>query len=75
MFEIPVAVGLYCAFVAAAFLSLWLYYDGRDRRWLEGERRRTTFSCIRCDRLYTAGGVAELCPCPRCGHQNSRLRF
>jgi hypothetical protein len=75
MFEFPVATLVYCIVVALAFLTLWLYYDRRDHRRFEGERRRTTFHCIRCDRLYTAAAGTELCTCPRCGHQNARLRF
>ena len=39
------------------------------------ERRRTTFHCIRCDALYTASAGTELYKCPKCGHENSRLRF
>jgi DNA-directed RNA polymerase subunit RPC12/RpoP len=33
------------------------------------------FHCIRCDALYTAPTGTELCRCPKCGHQNGRLRF
>jgi Zn finger protein HypA/HybF involved in hydrogenase expression len=52
-----------------------MFYDHREHAWFERERRKTTFHCIRCDRLYAAPAGLELCPCPRCGHQNSRLRF
>jgi len=54
MFELSAAVTVYCVVVAATFLSLWLFYDRRDHMRFERERRRTTFHCIRCDRLYTA---------------------
>jgi rRNA maturation endonuclease Nob1 len=75
MFEFNAAVLAYCVVVAAVFLGLWLFYDRRDHRRFEHERRRTTFHCIRCDRLYAAPEAPELCRCPRCGHENSRLRF
>jgi len=75
MFELSTAAVVYCVIVAVLFLVLWLYYDRRDHASFERERRRTTFHCIRCDRLYTAPAGAELYPCPRCGHENSRLRF
>jgi large subunit ribosomal protein L17 len=52
------------------FLSaLWLYYDRRDHERFERERRKTTFHCIRCERLYTGPSGAELGSCPRCGHR------
>jgi hypothetical protein len=75
MFDLTTAVVVYCLLVAGVFLGLWLYYDRREHRRFELERRKTTFHCIRCDMLYTAGAGAELCPCPRCGHENSRLKF
>jgi len=75
MFELPVAAAVYCSLVGLVFLATWLYYDRRDHALFEQERRKTTFHCIRCDRLYTAAAGAELGRCPRCGHENSRLRF
>ncbi len=75
MLSLPAAAVIYCTLVAVVFLVLWLWYDRRDHARFEGQRRKTTFHCIRCDRLYTAPGGAELCPCPRCGHENARLRF
>ncbi len=75
MFELPIAVVVYCVIVAVAFAGVWLYYDRRDHRTFERERRKTTFHCIRCNHLYTARGGVELCKCPRCGHENSHLRF
>lgn len=75
MFEFTAAVVLYCVIVAVAFVSLWLWYDRRDHRRIEGERRKTTFHCIRCDALYSTTGGAETSPCPKCGHENVRLRF
>jgi len=75
MFELPVATAIYCSLVGIVFLCSWLYYDRRDHARFEQERRQTTFHCIRCDRIYTARGAPALCPCPRCGHENSHLRF
>ena len=75
MFELPVAAVIYCTLVAIVFLSLWLWYDGRDHQMFERERRKTTFHCIRCDHLYSAAAGAELAKCPRCSHENTRLKF
>ena len=75
MFELPVAAVVYCVLVALLFLGLWLFYDGRDHRRFEKERRRSTFHCIRCDHLYSGESGAQLAKCPNCGHENSRLRF
>lgn len=75
MLSLPVAAVIYCTLVAVVFLVLWLWYDRRDHARFEGQRRKTTFHCIRCDRLYTAPSGADLCRCPRCGHENARLRF
>jgi len=75
MLDFTTAVMAFCVVVAGLFLALWLFYDRRDHLRFERERRRTTFHCIRCDRLYTAPQGTELALCPRCGHQNARLRF
>jgi uncharacterized paraquat-inducible protein A len=75
MFELTTGAVLYCVILAVGFLMLWLYYDRRDHRRFERERRKVTFHCIRCDHLYTARPGAEVCKCPRCGHENTRLRF
>lgn len=75
MFDLTTAAVIYCVIVAAAFIGLWLWYDRRDHRRFERERRKTTFHCIRCDALYSAPSGTDLSPCPKCGHQNARLRF
>lgn len=75
MNELTILVVAYCAAVGLVFLGLWLWYDRRDHQRFELERRKTTFHCIRCDALYTAPVGVELCACPKCGHENSRLRF
>ena len=64
-----------CVIVAVVFLVLWLYYDHRDHKRFEQERRRSTFHCIRCDQLYSGESGAQLAKCPNCGYENSRLRF
>ncbi len=54
---------------------LWVYYDRRDRAFYDLERRKITFHCIRCDHLYTEKQGIETSACPKCGHQNVRLKF
>jgi len=75
MTGLPIAAVIYCTLVGAVFLGLWLYYDRREHARFELQRRKTTFHCIRCDHLYPAPAGTELCKCPRCGHENARLRF
>ena len=75
MSDLPLAAVIYCALVGLFFLGLWLYYDRRDHARFERERRRTAFHCIRCDNLYEAPVGAETAVCPRCGHENARLKF
>jgi ribosomal protein L37AE/L43A len=75
MFELTTATIVYCVIVAGLFVGVWLWYDRRDYRRFERERRRTTFHCIRCDALYSAPFGTELCKCPKCGHENARLKF
>ena len=75
MLDLTDAVVVYCVLVAAVFLGLWLWYDRRDYRRFELERRKTTFHCIRCDALYTGPMGTELGKCPKCGHENARLKF
>lgn len=75
MFDFTTGVIVYSVLVAALFLGLWAYYDRRDFRRFEGARRRTTFFCVRCDNLYSIQGHPEVAVCPRCGHQNTRLKF
>jgi DNA-directed RNA polymerase subunit RPC12/RpoP len=68
-------VFIYGSTLLGVFGFLWIYYDRRDRSLYELQRRRITFHCIRCDHLYTGVGSAETVPCPKCGHQNVRLKF
>jgi len=66
---------LYGLLVFGVFGALWVYYDRRDRKFYDGERRKITFHCIRCDRLYTEKPGTEIAACPQCGHRNTRLKF
>lgn len=75
MLDLTTAVITYCVLVAVAVIGVWLWYDRRDYRRFEQERRKTTFHCIRCDALYSAPSGTELCKCPKCGHENVRLKF
>ena len=75
MFDLTTASVVYCLLVAGVFLTIWLYYDRRDHRRFERERRKTTFHCIRCDALYIGAVGTEVAKCPNCGHENARLKF
>lgn len=75
MFDLTTAAVIYCVVVAVLVTGLWLWYDRRDHRRFERERRKTTFHCIRCDALYSAPSGTVLVKCPKCGHENARLRF
>jgi hypothetical protein len=75
MFDFTTATVIYCVLVGGVFLGIWLYYDRRDHRRFERERRKTTFHCIRCDALYVAPFGTSVCKCPRCGYENARLKF
>jgi Zn finger protein HypA/HybF involved in hydrogenase expression len=73
--DLTLGVVIYCLLVLVFFFGVWLYYDRRDHGRFEAERRKLTFHCIRCDHLYTGRAGSETCPCPRCGHVNTRLKF
>jgi uncharacterized paraquat-inducible protein A len=75
MFELPMLAVAYCVLVAALFISLWLWYDRREYRRFERERRQRAFHCTRCETLYARPPGEETCPCPKCGHPNGPLRF
>ena len=73
--DLPTGVLVYTIAVGAAFLGLWMYYDRRDHRRFEQERRRVSFHCIRCDALYTGPAGTVVMHCPACAKENGRLRF
>jgi hypothetical protein len=73
--DVITAAALFCLAVAAVFLGLWFFYDRRDYALFEHARRKSTFCCVRCNRVYGAAGRPEVCKCPQCAHENARLRF
>lgn len=77
MLTVNLSVGALIYTVSAIVLifGLWIYYDVRDRKLIDAKRRRVVFHCIRCDKLYSAPEGTEVCKCPRCRFENSRLRF
>jgi uncharacterized paraquat-inducible protein A len=75
VFDLPTGALIFSLAVAAVFLGLWIYYDRRDHARFEVERRHTSFHCIRCDHVYAHPGHTDTGICPRCGHENGRLRF
>ncbi len=73
--SITLEVLIYGVAVLGLFGFLWIYYDRRDRALYDKERRKITFHCIRCDQLYTQPVGTETADCPKCGHNNVRLKF
>lgn len=66
---------IYCFAVEIFFLGMWLFYGRREYAFFEHARRKATFLCPRCNKLYAAPAGAETCACPRCGHENTRLKY
>jgi hypothetical protein len=66
---------LFYIIVPALIFGLSFYYDVRDRKLYEAQRRQTIFHCIRCDKLYGVRAGTDSCACPRCGFKNGRLTF
>lgn len=75
MLDPTTAAVIYSLIVAGVFIGAWLYYDRRDHASFQAGRGKTAFHCTRCDRLYNAPAGTEPCPCPGCGHRNTRLKF
>jgi hypothetical protein len=73
--DLITAATIFCVVVAVVFLGLWFYYDRRDYALFDHARRKSTFCCVRCHHLYGAAGEPDLWKCPKCGHENARLRF
>ena len=73
--DLTFGVVVYCFLALGFFFGVWIYYDRRDHALFEAERRKATFHCVRCSRLYTTKTGAETAPCPRCGSTNVRLKF
>ncbi len=68
-------VVLYGLLVLGLFGVLLVYYDRRDRSFYDAGRKKISFHCVRCNTLYTEKAGSETAPCPKCGHQNVRLKF
>ena len=76
MLDLTTGALLWCALTGLLFTGLWLWYERRDRTRLAALRDRATFHCARCAALYAAPRTdSETAPCPKCGHENARLRF
>ena len=75
MLDLTFGVVSYCVLAGLIFLGLWLWYDRRDHASFDVECRKTTFHCIRCGHLYAEKQGTELALCPKCAHQNVRLKF
>jgi uncharacterized paraquat-inducible protein A len=75
MFEPTHATVIFCVLVGAVFCMLWTYFDRRDRANFEVVLRKSAFHCIRCNQIYSGTAGSGQCVCPRCGHENTRLRF
>lgn len=77
MFTVDLTFGavLYTVIGVLVIAGLWVWSDRRDRALYDATRRRTTFHCLKCDRVYTSARDHDLCRCPGCGHENSRLKF
>lgn len=73
--DFTIDVIVYGLLVIGLFSVLWIYYDRRDRALYDRQRRKITFHCIRCDYLYTQPVGTETADCPKCGHNNVRLKF
>lgn len=57
------------------FVSLWSYYDRRDKHYYDRQRLRHVHHCIKCGKLYCSGESERASPCPQCGFANQRLHF
>ncbi len=66
---------IYCFAVGVFFMGMWLFYGRREYAFFEHARRKVTFLCSRCDKLYAGPAGSETCPCPRCAHVNARLKY
>lgn len=56
-------------------LSLWFYYDKKDKALYDNVRRYSVFHCIRCDKVYKGRFGEEASFCKTCGHKNIRMKF
>ena len=73
--DLLTAVVIYCFAVGVFFTGMWLFYGRREQAFFESARRKTTFLCVKCNKLYSASGNPEFRDCPRCGRENARLKY
>ena len=59
----------------AIIFGLWMYYEFRDRKLYSEARSRVLFHCIKCGHLYSMARGTEFAVCPKCGFENTRLKF
>jgi hypothetical protein len=70
--------GVLIAFIVAGllfFISLWLYYDRRDKIYYDRQRIRHIHHCVKCGTLYSTHEEKRQMPCPACGFGNPPLHF
>lgn len=73
--DLTFATVLYTGGGVLVIAGLWLWFDRRDRAFYDATRKRSTYHCIKCDRVYTSTEPGEVSRCPACGHENSHLKF
>ncbi|HUG09540.1 MAG TPA: hydrogenase nickel incorporation protein HypA [Opitutaceae bacterium] len=73
--DLTIATVVYTGLGFLTVAVLWVWSDRRDRQFYDATRRRTTFHCIKCTRVYTSTESREVSRCPVCGHENTRLKF
>jgi hypothetical protein len=73
--DLSIATVAYAGLGVLTIAILWVWSERRDRLFYDSTRRRTTFHCIKCNRVYTSTESHEASRCPACGQENSRLKF
>lgn len=74
--DFTVASVVYCVLLGCIFGALWVYHERRSHAGGEKSRGSTAFHCLKCDSVYASHGVrVGVSSCPRCGRENTRLRF
>lgn len=70
-----IVVAIILSFGLALVFAVWIRYDRVDARLSDHRRMRTVFHCVKCGTLYTRPRRREAGLCPKCGHNNIRLKF
>ncbi|MDR2512593.1 MAG: hypothetical protein LBD01_02185 [Puniceicoccales bacterium] len=68
-----IALGLLV--VILPVLALWFLYEQRKAGACSRRALCTTFSCIKCELIYSRCGIEKEASCPQCGYRNTRLKF